>query len=475
MALHLPLLRFGRDYVSLDTAPVLDHRTGATLATVSLAHAGLVRMEARKLPESRRILRSIPIAKRLELCARAGRLFLEGEVPTGGEAMGPERYFSLLSATTGLPLVMARRNAAKIHHVLTEMPSVLRGLMRGLDPAIVDRGSGEQDGVPVSYVAQTDALGVVLPSNSPGVNSLWLPALALGVPLMLKPGSAEPWTPLRIVQACIAAGFPAEAFAYLPTDHAGADAIVEVCGRSLVFGNDRTLAKHRGDPRVEVHGTGHSKVIIGEDELDRPERWLDVVVRSIVENGGRSCVNASAVIVPRNGDEVALELARRLAAIAPTAPDDPEARLSAFSDPKVARALDATIEAGLAVPGARDVTATLRPGPRLVEHAGATYLLPTVVRCDSFDHPLARKELLFPYAAVLECPQASVLERLGPSLVVTAITADPAFTERLVSSRDIDRLNLGPIPTTAVRWDQPHEGNLFEFLFRRRALQRADA
>ena len=43
----------------------------------------------------------------------------------------------------------------------------------------------------------------------------------------------------------------------------------------------------------------------------------------------------------------------------------------------------------------------------------------------------------------------------------------------LIASPLIERLNLGPLPTSHVQWDQPHEGNLFEFLYRRRAIQRA--
>ena len=35
----------------------------------------------------------------------------------------------------------------------------------------------------------------------------------------------------------------------------------------------------------------------------------------------------------------------------------------------------------------------------------------------------------------------------------------------------IDRLNIGPIPTFKLSWDQPHEGNLFEHLYRQRAFQ----
>ena len=35
------------------------------------------------------------------------------------------------------------------------------------------------------------------------------------------------------------------------------------------------------------------------------------------------------------------------------------------------------------------------------------------------------------------------------------------------------RLNLGAIPTNQVNWNQPHEGNLFEHLYCRRAFRSA--
>jgi hypothetical protein len=66
-----------------------------------------------------------------------------------------------------------------------------------------------------------------------------------------------------------------------------------------------------------------------------------------------------------------------------------------------------------------------------------------------------------------------MLKQIGPSLVVTAITEDPAFTNQLLESPLIERLNLGPISTMKISWDQPHEGNMFEFLYRRRSIERA--
>ena len=60
--------------------------------------------------------------------------------------------------------------------VLEEMEAVLGGLTRGLNLSVLDAGWCVQDKRPLSYVRQTKMLGAVLPSNSPGVHSLWLPA-----------------------------------------------------------------------------------------------------------------------------------------------------------------------------------------------------------------------------------------------------------------------------------------------------------
>ena len=67
------------------------------------------------------------------------------------------------------------------------------------------------------------------------------------------------------------------------------------------------------DPRIEIHGPGYSKVIIGEDCVDDWEQYLDVMVASIADNGGRSCVNASAVWAPAHAEEISEALAERLA------------------------------------------------------------------------------------------------------------------------------------------------------------------
>ena len=98
----------------------------------------------------------------------------------------------------------------------------------------------------------------------------------------------------------IAAGVPEEAFGFYPTDHEGSAAVMDVCDRSIIFGGEATMKRYGGDERVEVHGPGWSKVIIGEDEIDNWPKYVDTV-QSIAANSGRSCINASTVIVPRHG------------------------------------------------------------------------------------------------------------------------------------------------------------------------------
>jgi hypothetical protein len=474
---HIPVLRRGQPYESLDRAEIKNVRTGETVAVISQATAGMLRRDLRNVGASRDALRAIPTSKLLDLCSHAGDLFMGAALPVGtdGTTQTPEQYVEALSATSGLPYSLCRRNMGKIHQVFTQVPTILRGLTRGLDPAVLDTGTGEQAGVPVSYYPVTESLGVVLPSNSPGVNSLWMPSIALKVPVVLKPGREEPWTPYRIIQAFIAAGCPPEAFFFYPTDHEGSGAVLQSCGRALIFGDIGTVQKYADNPAIQVHGPGWSKILIGEDQADRWPEFVDLIVDSIAENGGRSCVNASAVIVPRHGDAIAEAVAKKLAAIQPVSYTDENARLSGFANPKMAEFIDGAVETDLKAPGAEDVTARYRSGERKTTLEGCTYLRPTVVRCASFDHPLANREFLFPYASVVEMPQAEMLGRIGPSLVVTALTEDPRFIAQVVASPHIERLNLGPIPTTRVQWDQPHEGNLFEFLYRRRAIQRAEA
>ncbi len=467
--LHIPILRKGVPYRSLDMIRTPHYRTREPFVEISQANVGLIRRDLLDQQSAREALGAFSTAELIAISRRAADIFLNETLPVGDSSQSPDDYLRQLASTTGMPHTLARKNMRKIHAALFEMEQVIKGLTRGVPFEILDRGFGTG----LSFFARTDSLGIVLPSNSPGVHSLWTPAFALKIPLVLKPGSAEPWTPYRMIQALIRAGAPPAAFSYYPADHAGGGEILRQCGRGMVFGDVSSTKIWANDSRVEVHGPGYSKIVIGEDCVDDWEKYLDAMIESIAANSGRSCVNASGVWTPRHGKKIAEALAARLAEIVPRAEDDPEARLSPFADPNVAARMSGMIDAEMqGTPGARDVSAAHRQPDRLVSWQGCSYLLPTIVECD-VEHPLANREYLFPFASVVEVPEGQMPQVMGPSLAVMALTNDAKFRRRLLESSLVGRLNFGPIPTMQITWDQPHEGNLFDHLYARRAFQAA--
>jgi acyl-CoA reductase-like NAD-dependent aldehyde dehydrogenase len=468
--ISLPILRWGSPYASLDHETVSHFLTGEPLAKVSQANAGLISRDMRQSARARQILSSIPIRSLIEMMKRAAEFYLNDALPMGDGEQSPADFAHQQSASTGLPEHMCRANMKKNHFVLTNMEQILEALTRGLDLEILTRGFGmERRGFMVSYQAQAPTLGLVLPSNSPGVHTLWLPVMAMQVGLVLKPGPQEPWTPYRIAASFLRAGVPREAISIYPgLGDVGAE-VVRCTSRCMIFGGTATVERYKGDPRVQVHGPGFSKILLGDDVVDDWEKYLEVMVESVFANSGRGCINCSGIWASRRTHEIATALAERLGPIAPKPPEDPEAGLAAFSVPGAARAIWTEIESRLGDQGTEHMTA--RFGPRLIEKDRCGYLRPTVIHCASPDVALANAEYMFPFVSVVQCAQDQMLPKIASTLVCSAITHEKQWQRELLDATQIDRLNIGPIPTTKLDWLQPHEGNIVEFLFRPRAFQ----
>ena len=161
------------------------------------------------------------------------------------------------------------------------------------------------------------ALGLVMPSNSPGVNSLWLPAIPLKIPVILKPGREEPWTPFRIIQAFIAAGCPAGGLPVILSNRSRRRrrrSCARLRSRVPHLRRQKTPPRRirHGNPAIQIHGPGYSKILIGDDEIERWPEFIDLIVSShFRQTAGRSCINASAVVVPRHAAEIAAALAAK--------------------------------------------------------------------------------------------------------------------------------------------------------------------
>ncbi|TWU04752.1 aldehyde dehydrogenase family protein [Stieleria varia] len=466
-------LRWGKTYESMEMNDVVHFDTGEPIAKFGMVGGGIVTRDLKQAHKAREALLKYSTDDLIGMCKEAAVLFESADLTVGDSTQSVEDFVHQQSASTGLPEHMCRSNLKKNSFVLAHMDEILQCLTRGLDLSILSKGFGEEGrNVIVSYQCQTPILGAILPNNSPGVHTLWLPAIPLQVGLALKPGSQEPWTPYRMVSAFIQAGVPAEAFGLYPGGHDAGGAIMTSSPRSMIFGSAQTVAQHAGNPRVQAHGPGFSKILIGDDVVDDWENYLDVMVESVLSNSGRSCINCSGIWASRHTREIAQAIAEKIGPVDVKPPADPDAALAAFTVKAMATGTYAMVESDLAESGVTDMTAQF--GEKLIEREHCAYLRPMVVHADSPDRAVAAKEYMFPFVSVVECPQAEMLRRIGPTLVGTVLTSDASFIDQAGRCVEIDRVNIGPIPTNRLNWLQPHEGNIIDFLFRSRAYQIAD-
>ena len=429
----IPILRWGQPYESLEHDKVNHFVTGETLAQVSQANPGMLAKDIKKASRAREALREIPIKQLVEIMKKAADLYRDATLPMGDGTQSPDDFARQQSASTGLPEHMCKFNMSKNHFVLSNMDKILDCLTRGLPLDILTRGYGDEGrGVVVSYQATSPVIGLVLPSNSPGVHTLWMPVIPMQVGLVLKPGPQEPWTPYRMAAAFFAAGVPKESIGIYPGGaEMGAEVVARV-QRVKIFGSTETVKRYHGNPCVQVHGPGFSKIILGDDVVDDWPKYIDLMVDSVYLNSGRGCINCSGVWASRHTKEIAAALAERLGPIDAKPPEDPSAALAAFTVPGQAQGIHASILAKIKEDGAEDMTAKF--GSRLVEKGSAVYLRPWVIHVDSPEKKLAQSEYMFPYVTVVQCPQAEMIEKISGTLVCSAITNDKAWGQQLMEA-----------------------------------------
>ena len=150
--LHIPILRGGEPYTSLETLEVPDFRTGEPLVRVSQANSGLI---AKDLNASKRVLQDLSPGELLTICTRAAHAFMEDELPLGEVSQSPREYVQQLSATTGIPHTLCKQNMRKIEAVLINMEAVLSGLTRGLDLEVLRSDFGSNSKSNLSFSPQT--------------------------------------------------------------------------------------------------------------------------------------------------------------------------------------------------------------------------------------------------------------------------------------------------------------------------------
>ena len=99
-------------------------------------------------------------------------------------------------------------------------------------------------------------------------------------------GQPQPHTLFDMIRHTHAASPAGTVVAY--ADNA---AVLAGCQRAMIFGGTATVEQYHGNPRVQAHGPGFSKILLGDDMVDKWEDYLDLMVDSVLINSGRSCIS----------------------------------------------------------------------------------------------------------------------------------------------------------------------------------------
>ncbi len=441
------------DYRSRNRELIAD-TAGVPVAELSIAPKLFV---ARAIGAQRK-MRPLPGPQRKAALAAAADAFLTTVIC----GLDFEEYVQITSRVSGLPIAAARHGAHE----------VADGLAAAFDAVLPARPSGatadwrdaDCAGGAV-WVRRGNVFAVHASGNAPGVHALWPQALALGYRVAVRPSRREPFTGHRLVYALRQSGFRDGDVTFLPTDHAGADELVDAADLAMVYGGQDIVDKYAGDPAVFVNGPGRTKILVTEDRDWRD--YLDAIVDSIVHLGGMACVNTTAVLCEGDAAALADAIAERLSTTAPlpitheraVLPMQPLAKAHALADHLAAKAAATT-----PVLGADQVVADLGDG-----HAA---LRPAVHLLSEPDVDVLNVELAFPCVWVSPWSRDDGIAPLRHSLVVNAITGDEELIDDLIAEPSIANVYNGHHPTYYTASGMPHDGFLADFLMRCKGFAR---
>ena len=452
------LLGKGRDgYRSLDRQRHMGF-DGSLVAESTITPALLVHDLARRPPSS---LMKMPIRQILDIFARAADRFETGQ-PDG---LAPEEYVRKATLTSGLPLSINRQQT------LGAFPPAMRMMEQfirvqspgGLD--VFDSHVYQAEGVRIGFTPRGRNVGFVMPGNHPSTHFMWMCALAMKIPVVVRPSSDDVFTPYRVAMALFEAGLPEDALIFVPGGHDLVDAIIGTCALSVLFGGQPLADRYAANRSVRVHGPGRSKVVVlANADVDET---VKLITRLVMDDAGRGCINGSAVVVEGDASKLAAAVAAALDRVPIIAPINEDGRLGSVR-PREAAAFNSMVDLGLGG-GAAELTAS-RHG-RVASVDGVDVMRPTVISVTSFEHPLFGMELPFPFVVFASAARHELALAARHSLAVVVAGRDPVIAEELLMEPTIDKVFAEGALSTEFDPREPHEGFLVDFLYMKKTLR----
>ena len=432
---------------------------GSPLAEATITPPLLVHELARKRSTS---LRSLPIREVLDVFQRAADIFATGRA----DGLEPEAYVRNASLSSGLPLSIVRKQTLGLFPPAFRMMDRFLRVQSPCGLEVFDRYFYDAGGIRVGLTPRGRNVGFVMPGNHPSTHLMWVCALAMKVPVVLRPSNDDLFTPYRLVTAFLEAGLPEEAIAFVPGGHDLVDPIVQACSLSVLFGGQQLADRYAPNRNVKIHGPGRSKVVVLADADF--EQTVRLISRLVLDDAGRGCINGSAVIVEGSAGRLAAAVAAALEKVPVQSPLAEGAQLGAVRMAE-AEAYSALIDSRL---GSGAIEHTPGRAGRVATVNGVPIMRPTVIEVDLFEHPLFGMELPFPFVVFAPVRSRQDLLRAAcNSLAVVVAGEDDTLAQDLLLEPTIDKVFGSGALSTEFDPREPHEGFLLDFLFQKKAIR----
>lgn len=229
------------------------------------------------------------------------------------------------------------------------------------------------------------------------------PAMAAGVPIVLKPAPETPLDSYLFADAVIEADIPPGVINIVPSGRENAEYILRHPGVDKVsFTGSTAVGKHIASvcgeqlKRVTLELGGKSAAIVLDDVV-LDDALLGEMVQSGLMNNGQVCGAQSRILAPRSRyEEVVEALGSAVGALAVGDPLDPVTQVGPLVARRQRDRVEGFLEAGKS-DGARVVTGGGRPA----DQPNGWYIEPTVFADVDNDMQIAREEIFGPVLSVI--------------------------------------------------------------------------
>ena len=465
---HIPIIRFGKIYKSLEIADVTAYNN-KTISQISLADPLLFKNDIIKNKEqASKRLRKIKISKIIEWIKAAGDIFANVDVEISGIRQSPNDYCTLVMQSTGLPRNIVMDVLSQIKSNLLNIEHILIKQSRQKDLSVFDTNIRFHDTFSYGWTPSNSLLATILPSNHPIVNMTWLIAFAMKYPVAIRPSISDPYTPLRLIASLISAGADPAFFSYYPMEHNNVFDFMNISGKSIIFGNANIKKKYSRFPFINTYGPGNSKIIIGKDYAEEIDNLVEIITKSSLYHSGRACINVSGIITFFDSKKLAEAIAERFYTIKAMDLQNPKAILGAIKNKKMLNEIIQKIDIKNYRKGVIDLTSDNQITQSIDDQV---FLQPKCYLCNDSTHSLFGIELPFPFLTITQANEENLDTLLNNTLACSIISDDKTLRHNILLHPGVDKVFCGMIEPYCMDYGAPHNGFLSDFLYKNKTFK----